>query len=403
MARSVNLSLGPTAGRAALAREMAQMELEKEEQQQQEKEQAKAEKKEQAKAEKKVFKPSIEEVEPSKEQTFQGTMKARQMFESKGKSSGSAAATEKIKQTIRESVRGRYLKEIKDVSPSMKEQFWQEFTRSSGKYYSGLAVKGWRPRMEDTMDAFHTRHESLEQLFAVYDGHGGSECSNYCKNYLLKRIAMHSELPNDPKAALTDSFEKIDEQFAKQAEKSGSFSGTTATVLYLCREKEEKRVTLKYYLSFVGDSRAILVYKDGSVVPLSLDHHLTRKDELERVKSQNGEVRYDSEFDETLVYNVEVDRGLAVTRSIGDADFKPIVTSTPEINEGFITEDCAFVCLASDGLWAKISNEKVGEILVTHGRKEGIDILANLANARGVFDNITIMAIECEQVTKDLL
>ena len=379
LTRSVNLSGGK--GKSKKILEQEQTKLKKEQQG-------------------KSFKTSLEEVDTAKKPE---TMTARQIFEAKTKGGGSSEAQEKLKQTIRQSVRGRYLREIKEVAPSVKEQFWKEFQRRSGSCYSALAIKGWRPYMEDTMDTFHTRKENLDQLFAVYDGHGGMECSMYCESYMLKRIAMHSELNSDPKAALTDSFLRIDESFAKQAEKSGSAAGTTATVLYVCPEKVDKETKMKYYLSYVGDSRAILVYKDGSAVPISQDHHLTRKDELERVKSANGTIRYDEEFDETLVYNVEADRGLAVTRSIGDADFKPIVTASPETNEGYITEDCAFVCLASDGLWAKISNSKVGEILTTHGQDEGIDTLANLANARSVFDNITIMVVDCDRLRKNLL
>mmetsp|Transcript_13690 Transcript_13690/g.15586 ORF Transcript_13690/g.15586 Transcript_13690/m.15586 type:complete len:486 (-) Transcript_13690:1304-2761(-) len=289
------------------------------------------------------------------------------------------------------------------VKPEFVEAFWMEYDELHEGYYDAFAIKGWRPGMEDVMDTFYTRNANLKQLFAVYDGHGGDECALYCKKYLLRRLSLHSQLNANPKSALADSFISVDAKYIEKATDSGSMAGTTATVLYVTPVlNAQKKRAYKYYLACVGDSRAVLVYTSGKVVPLSDDHNLKRKDELQRVKDGGGEVYYDTEFDEILVYSEELERGLNVTRTIGDKDFKPLVTSFPELSDGYLDSNCAYIIMASDGLWGKVSNEEAGKVLLEYGTKAGTENLANLANARGSFDNVTLMAIDITQIIKEM-
>eukprot|EP00511_Aplanochytrium_stocchinoi_P011746 CAMPEP_0204860924 /NCGR_PEP_ID=MMETSP1348-20121228/1031_1 /ASSEMBLY_ACC=CAM_ASM_000700 /TAXON_ID=215587 /ORGANISM="Aplanochytrium stocchinoi, Strain GSBS06" /LENGTH=469 /DNA_ID=CAMNT_0052009993 /DNA_START=295 /DNA_END=1704 /DNA_ORIENTATION=- len=284
------------------------------------------------------------------------------------------------------------------VAPEFVEAFWYEYEELHGDFYNGYAIRGWRPGMEDVMDSFFTRNADLKQLFAVYDGHGGDECALYCKEYLLKRLALHSDLHKNPKTALADSFVSVDAKYIEKATSNGSMAGTTATVLYMTPVlNAEKKRAYKYYLACVGDSRAVLVYNTGHSVPLSDDHHLTRKDELQRIKEGGGEIYYDNEFDEILVYSGELERGLNVTRTIGDKDFKPLVTAFPEISDGYLDDNCGYIIIASDGLWGKVSNEEAGRVLLEYGTKQGVKNLANLANARGSFDNVTVLAIDIKE------
>lgn len=60
-----------------------------------------------------------------------------------------------------------------------------------------------------------------------------------------------------------------------------------------------------------GDSRAIIVRKDGSIVPLSYDHKPDDKREKERIQKAG-----------MTVTNGRINGDIAVSRSIGDFRFK---------------------------------------------------------------------------------
>lgn len=341
------------------------------------------------------------------ERTLSAMVQLKQRTSSKGPRTGGEVSKPVLKPVVRHKK-----EEWDDLDAALKEAFWEVYESSNGTYHQGYAVKGWRHSMEDVMDVFFSYDPKIPNLFAVYDGHGGDSCANFCKNYLLKRLAVHSELKKNPKAALADTFITVDDNY--NSSKKDPMAGTTATVIYICpmdiRRKSttsgdssaDMALAFKFYCACVGDSRAVLVYQTGKVVALSLDHNLKRKDELERIRSGNGEVRYDSQFNELLVYSEEAERGLNVTRTIGDVDFKPLVTAFPDVKEGFLTKDAAYLIVASDGLWGHVTNEEAGRILLDYGTKTGSKNLANLANCRGCYDNCTIVAIDVQKMLVDM-
>lgn len=337
-------------------------------------------------------------------------------------------------------------REWDDVKPSIKEEFWKELREIEGEYHYGIAVKGWRKTMEDTFDAKSSLDAEIPNLFGVYDGHGGSSCSTFCENFLLRKLAKNPAFHTRPKKCLEDTFFNVDSEYGKSF-KDGK-EGSTATALAVVpidvekqlneaknngvrtkvesvnprfnKKKKGKESTsqriynsirkaaslrenkreFKFYCACVGDSRAVLVYESGKTVELSQDHTLRRKDELERIRQAEGEVRYDPDFNEMLVYSEAAQRGLNVTRSIGDSYFKPMVTYHPEIKEGFLTKDAAYFLIASDGLWSHVRSHEVGPILKEFGLKEGIKNLANLSNKRGCYDNCTILAVDVQHLLK---
>jgi serine/threonine protein phosphatase PrpC len=83
-----------------------------------------------------------------------------------------------------------------------------------------------------------------------------------------------------------------------------------------------------------GDSRAIIVRRDGSFVPLSHDHKPGRNDETKRINDLGGRVIYWGRW--------RVEGVLAVSRSIGDAKLKPFVTASPDIVEHEIGKILSF-------------------------------------------------------------
>ncbi|GJP38392.1 hypothetical protein CLOM_g22835 [Closterium sp. NIES-68] len=102
-----------------------------------------------------------------------------------------------------------------------------------------------------------------------------------------------------------------------------------------------------------GDSRAVLC-RGGKAVPLSKDHKPEREDEMKRVEKAGGRVIFWNGY---RVLGV-----LAMSRAIGDRYLKPYVIPEPEVTLTQRHPDDELVVLASDGLWDVISNEAAVDI-----------------------------------------
>jgi len=257
--------------------------------------------------------------------------------------------------------------------------------------------------MED-YHAIHVGPMALKQqepvLFGVFDGHGGQDCARYLAQNLCTLIAEHHEFASDPVRALTDGFEEVDRQYIELARQLQLGDGSTATVLLL--ELDGKTNVLRYHLACAGDSRAILIRTDGTGSALVEDHSPAREDERARIKAAGGRVLLDEDHDIYRVASAD-GAGLAVTRAIGDADFKPIVTATPEVASATMTANDAYICLASDGLWGDLSNDEVASQVMQRGAAGAAAYVIDEAFARGSEDNITVIVVDLKEAQRLLL
>ncbi|CAM9019779.1 unnamed protein product [Wickerhamomyces anomalus] len=129
-------------------------------------------------------------------------------------------------------------------------------------------------------------------------------------------------------------------------------SGCTATTVLLNSKK--------IVCANAGDSRTVLSV-NGSAKPLSYDHKPNNEGEHARICAAGG-----------FVDIGRVNGNLALSRAIGDFDFKKstdlppeeqIVTAFPDIIEHDITENDEFVVLACDGIWDCLSSQQVVEVV----------------------------------------
>ena len=121
------------------------------------------------------------------------------------------------------------------------------------------------------------------------------------------------------------------------AAKLGLSDGSTAIAALL-----QRNGTLT--VANVGDSRCALVRKDGTCTALSFDHKPNRPDEKARVCAAGGWVVHQG------CWRVAGD--LAVSRAFGDRHLKRYgVCADPEITRFTISQNDAYLLLASDGLW----------------------------------------------------
>jgi serine/threonine protein phosphatase PrpC len=103
----------------------------------------------------------------------------------------------------------------------------------------GAKCQGSRTTMEDTfcIQSELEGHPGMT-FVGIYDGHDGSEVSEYCSANLQKRIAALSK-PTDPEA-LTRVFHDFDEECKKSIQdklRPGKDPGSTAVIAII--EKED--------------------------------------------------------------------------------------------------------------------------------------------------------------------
>jgi serine/threonine protein phosphatase PrpC len=221
---------------------------------------------------------------------------------------------------------------------------------------------------------------AMTSFAAVFDGHGGDECSNYLVDALPRQIrthmlnerdalknaieasrnarGAHSEQTEDAaselmRKILKNAYLRTDKEFIspKSAPQSGS---TAATVVLMGR---------RLFAANVGDSRVVLCRGGGQCVELTSDHKPSRPDEAARVRAAGG-----------FILHKRVMGELAITRAFGDKSFKmgikamleeeaeelsggaslndeakdltaPLVSAEPEIASMVSYDDCWPLCV----------------------------------------------------------
>ena len=220
-------------------------------------------------------------------------------------------------------------------------------------------------------------------IFGVLDGHGvnGHFASQFVTKYIINRIKHHSLLRNlDTAKAVYDKIKSneyqiitnifIDADFQIKKQKFNvEMSGTTAVIVIQLDEH--------IICANTGDSRAILVYGDPNknnltntkIFRLSYDAKPDNPAEKKRIYENGGVVlKVLDENDEAIgPFRVwmkgKTYPGLAISRTIGDADAKKIgVIPNPQFIEYTINPKTRYVIVCSDGIWEFMSNEEVMRI-----------------------------------------
>ncbi|CAL4894613.1 unnamed protein product [Urochloa decumbens] len=262
-------------------------------------------------------------------------------------------------------------------------------------------------------------------LFGVFDGHGGAEVANYCRERLQVLLGQELRRLGEDLGEVgeVDMKEHWDELFSKcfqrvDDEVSGRTSrlvggvhesrplaaenvGSTAVVAVVCSSH--------LVVANCGDSRVVLC-RGKEPVAMSIDHKPDRKDERARIEALGGKV---------IQWNgYRVSGILAMSRSIGDRYLKPFVIPKPEVTVIPRAKDDDCLILASDGLWDVVSNEEAckvarrqiqlwhknngataslcdeGDESADPAAQSAADYLMRLALKKGTEDNITVIVVD---------
>ncbi|XP_027126396.2 protein phosphatase 2C 16-like isoform X1 [Coffea eugenioides] len=350
--------------------------------------------------------------------------------------------------TLKASVVALQLPNEKDpVKGGMKSVFELECV----PLWGSVSICGQRPEIEDAIMVVphfmripikmfigdrvgdgisQTLSHLTSHFFGVYDGHGGSQVANYCRDRI--HMALGDELKDITddlvKESLIDTrqmqwekvfttcFLKVDDEVGGKVSRNTSPEnvdssnyasepvapetvGSTAVVAILCSSH--------IIVANCGDSRAVL-YRGKEAVVLSIDHKPNREDEYARIEASGGKV---IQWNGHRVFGV-----LAMSRSIGDRYLKPWIIPTPEVMFLPRAREDECLVLASDGLWDVMTNEEACEvarrrILLWHKkngtnplpeRGRGVDpaaqaaaeYLSMLALQKGSKDDISVIVID---------
>ena len=243
--------------------------------------------------------------------------------------------------------------------------------------------------------------------FAIFDGHAGSQASEWCGSHLhtmIEKDILEDE-SKDIREILNDSFVQIDKQINSKLEGN---SGCTAAVCVLRWELPDANSThndsrnstnnnkdidneypialnqhkRKLYTANVGDSRIVL-FRNGNSIRLTYDHKASDILEMQRVEAAGG-----------LIMKSRVNGMLAVTRSLGDKYFDTLVIGNPFTTSVEITTEDKFLIIACDGLWDVIDDQEACELIQDiDDPNEAANALVKYALDNGTTDNITVMVV----------
>lgn len=242
-----------------------------------------------------------------------------------------------------------------------------------------------RPYMEDRF--LITEIEKNKTLYGVFDGHGGYEIAQMCKDNvgeIFKQCLIM--FPHDISVAMHKCFELVD-KLAEKANKAGV--GSTMGLCYITPERA--------WFANAGDTMSMIHYKSGGCELMSYEHKV--EVEKERIQLAGGTITY---WDGVA----RINGMLNVARSIGDYHLKPYVISTPFVRTvNRKHSDFGYIMMASDGIWDVYKPESLAFDLKhfmeqdpAAGLKGAMtEIVKAAAGIRGSGDNITMIFIGNDQ------
>lgn len=285
----------------------------------------------------------------------------------------------------------------------------------NGMKYGVSAMQGWRINMEDA-HITEPKFDKATGLFAVFDGHGGSEVAKFCGNHFgeeLKKNENYKEAKYE--IALKETFLLMDvlmqapegfaeiEEMKKEAAKNKppqpqqqqpyhrpkpapkpaptpdpketpapdankegneepaspekkeeeTYAGCTANVVLI----KDGNI----YVANAGDSRCVLMTRNRRVVALSVDHKPEDPLELARITAAGG-----------YIEEGRINATLNLSRAIGDLEFKKnenlapteqLVSAEPDVLVRAIEPKDHFLCIGCDGIWEIQTTDEIMELI----------------------------------------
>eukprot|EP01100_Stratorugosa_tubuloviscum_P008121 TRINITY_DN3382_c0_g4_i1.p1 TRINITY_DN3382_c0_g4~~TRINITY_DN3382_c0_g4_i1.p1 ORF type:complete len:335 (+),score=135.24 TRINITY_DN3382_c0_g4_i1:131-1135(+) len=276
--------------------------------------------------------------------------------------------------------------------------------KKSERFEIGFALTAGRKatqlnevHMEDFLlieGCFRNRNEDL---FAVFDGHGGDFMAKFAAdnfaNIFANELTLAEQIPPNeldddkflviefeprnleikfkvPILAFYNAFEKLTQQLKNQFKDLVIECGTTALVAFVNSDGD-------LYVANIGDSKAVMVPSRGSLIHLSKEHRPENEDERERIHLSGGVI--------TGTSVPRLNGNLSVTRSLGD--FKEqrglIADPTIKVFKNFREQAKLFI-LGSDGLWDTVDDGDIKAIVREFDEEEDEQFLSLYSSSSNI-------------------
>ncbi|CAK0781692.1 hypothetical protein CVIRNUC_005447 [Coccomyxa viridis] len=295
---------------------------------------------------------------------------------------------------------------------------------SLGQLCFGVSqARGARPYMEDRHTIVANFQPSgaaasaldagvLRSFAGVYDGHNGAQTAEEAAARLHMLLAEErgfascagkgtgAEEGEAMCEALERAFLRMDAQVLNRARAEGDRDGSCALIAV--------RVGKCLWTAHAGDCRAVLS-RGKMAVPLTEDHKPGLERERARVERCGGRVEMQRCW-RIITTARGTNTGLAVSRSLGDLDFKEpsiFVECTPEVGRVQMLPEDSLLIMASDGLWDVLLDQQAVDIAEEalkaqlEGKSHVSDAIAKEVSSalvmaalkKGTLDNVTVVVL----------
>jgi len=243
------------------------------------------------------------------------------------------------------------------------------------------SMQGYRCTMEDTHIVSLSLPSNKERSgFGVFDGHGGSKAAEYSAKHFNKYI---DEIKNLKSEDIREALMKMDAEFMSEFEDD---SGCTATFAIVEPSQQNKNEFI-IAIGNVGDSRSLLIKKTGDMVYCTHDHKPDDFKEKNRIINAKG-----------CVFRHRVGGCLAISRAIGDKEFKHNSELPPELQQviampdvaTFTAEEGDILILCCDGIFEAMTNAKLVKFVMA-ALKDNNDLAVILND----------LLVKCVQISRD--
>lgn len=256
------------------------------------------------------------------------------------------------------------------------------------------SLKGLRDKNEDKHYILVNSNKKRTDLkdinmFAVFDGHGGSQVSTFLEKVLPPFFTNKTVKYPLSKKYINKVYDEVQKKLT--TEKYALECGSTSLVVLNHKDIDGEWLTVLN----TGDSRCVLC-RDNFALPLTKDHKPSWPEEKFRIESLGGKIVIDGS-------DVRI-KSLSVSKAFGDINATPYVTHVPDIFRYKIDKNDKFIVIACDGLWDVLNSQDVVNFILyscyddsTNKRSnQTTNIakkLANFAIKKGSYDNVTIIIV----------
>lgn len=256
------------------------------------------------------------------------------------------------------------------------------------------SLKGLRPQNEDTHVVFNNidgkdkRYNNIN-MYAVFDGHGGKQVSNFLKDHLPKFFIDKRIKYPVSKKYINTVYDYLQTSINKHPFSKNTGSTALVVIQFKCNNID--------YLNVIniGDCRCVLC-RDNFAMPLTKDHKPQWPEEFHRITKLGGNIEFDG-FDWRI-------KDLSVSRAFGDVDATPFVTHKPDLFRYRLDKNDKFVIICCDGAVESLTNNDMVNFVLMNCYdptlkkriNKNVNIakkLAEYAIKKGSHDNISIIIV----------